>query len=268
MNLYQKIIRRFVMKLSQLGNPKHRMSIKHAHIEGFDILVMANEDVGRQIYSLGSFEPDETVFFRSVITEDDVCFDIGGNVGYFAMLMAQCASRGSVHVFEPIPLNAAIIRTNANINDFEHVTVNNVAVGDKSGSIKFTVAKDSAYSSMHSTGRVADSKVIDVPMITLDEYANEHGIDKINLIKIDVEGAEELVARGAVEILTNPERRPATILMELFDENLQPFGTDVNSIVNLLIKYGYKANVLANGTKLTPYSPDMANRYYNIIFIA
>lgn len=268
MSVITKVIRRLVMKLTELSISKSRREIRHAHIEGFQMLVFANEDVGRLIYNIGSFEPKETAFFKSIIQSHFVCLDIGGNVGYFTMLMAKYATQGVVHVFEPIAINAAIIRTNAELNEFANVTVNNVAVGDKPGIVKFTIASDSAYSSMHSTKRRPDSKVIDVPIITLDEYLLNNKIAKIDLMKVDVEGAEEMVVRGAQILLSDPSRRPSTILIELYNENLVQFGTDVTNVIQRMLGYGYTAHVLVNGQRLKPYSQDMANRHYNIIFIA
>jgi FkbM family methyltransferase len=267
MNIVRKVWRRGMMLGSQFRAPKGKRLLRHVDVRGFEMLVFVNEDVGRQIWMFGSYEPDETNYFNSIIKADDVCFDVGGNVGYFSLLMSKAASKGTVHVFEPIPMNAALVKTNAELNGLRNVTINNVAVGSEEGMANFSVSIDSAYSSMRATGRIAEAQSIDVPLITLDKYIERSGIERVDIMKVDVEGAEDMVLVGGAALLSDPIRRPRMVLLELFDENLVPFGTNVGTIVDRMIAFGYSANVLADGGgMLVPYYPDMANKYYNIIF--
>jgi FkbM family methyltransferase len=267
MNIVRKAWRRGMMLGSQFWAPKGKRLIRHVAVQDFEMLVFVNEDVGRQIWLFETYEPDETRFFRDSIKPDDICFDVGGNVGYFALLMSKLAVDGTVHVFEPIPMNAALVKANAELNAFTNVTVNNVAVGSEEGIANFSVSIDSAYSSMRATGRIAEAQSIDVPLVTLDKYIERSGINRIDIMKVDVEGAEDMVLVGGTALLSDPARRPRMVLLELFDENLVPFGTNVAIIVDRMIGFGYEAHVLADGGgHLIPYQSEMANRYYNIIF--
>jgi FkbM family methyltransferase len=255
------------MFLSRAIMPKGLRKIRNVRLKDFELLAFTNEDVGRQIWLFKSFEPDETHFFSNIIKADDTCFDVGGNVGFFSLLMAKHAHQGKVHVFEPIPLNAAMIRTNAKLNSFGNVTINNVAVGSGEGTVNFSVSIDSAFSSMRATGRIAEAQSIDVPLITLDKYVERSALSRVDIMKVDVEGAEDMVLVGGSALLSDPARRPRMVLLELFDENLIPFGTSVGTIVERMIAFGYSANVLGHGGRhLIPYQSEMANRYYNIIF--
>ncbi len=267
MNIVSKIWRRGLMLVSQMIAPKSRRRLRHVDVGGFEMLVFSNEDVGRQIWLFGSYEPDETRYFKNVIKPEDICFDVGGNIGFFSLLMSKTAIQGSVHVFEPIPLNAAVVQTNVDLNMLQNVTVNNVAVGTEEGTANFSVSVDSAYSSMRATGRIAEAQSIDVPLITLDKYIERGAIPRVDIMKVDVEGAEDMVLIGATGLLSDPARRPRMVLLELFDENLVPFGTNVATIVDRMIGFGYGANVLSDGGGgLIKYEPNMANKYYNIIF--
>ncbi len=268
MNIFRKAGRKLLQVASTVIVPRRSRRLKHVSGPGYEMLVFANEDVGRQIWLFGSYEPDETAFFRDFIKPDDVCMDVGGNVGFFSVLMGQSASSGKVHVFEPIPLNASLVRANCDLNSLTNVAVNNVAVGASEGTVQFSVSVDSAYSSMHATGRLAQERVIDVPVITLDSYVSGSGIPRVDIMKVDVEGAEDLVVSGAVRLLSNPAARPRMVLLELFDGNLQPFATSVGSVIRRMESLGYAAHVLADGGgSLIPYNPDMANLRYNIIFL-
>jgi FkbM family methyltransferase len=267
MNLAQKVYRRARLEYSRIRQPKDRRHIRHVTLGRFDLLVFANEDVGREIWQFGRYEDDESNFFALTIKPDDICFDVGGNIGFFSMLMASCATAGSVHVFEPIAFNASMITTNQHLNGFANVVVNNVAVGDETGSVTFSVSVDSAYSSMHATGRQVEARSISVPILRLDDYCADHAITRVDIMKVDVEGAEAMVIAGAKGLLTDPARRPRMVLLELFDLNLVQFGTTVTAIIADMVAMGYQAGVLASGgTRVAPYTPSMANRYPNIIF--
>jgi len=260
-----KIFKRVCLMGSILFIKRGRRSIRHVILADFDLLVAANEDVGRNILLFRNFEPEEAAFFRKEIQPTDICFDIGGNVGFFTMLMAARAKHGAVHVFEPIPFNAALIQTNALLNEFKNVFVRNFAVGSSSGTAQFSIAVDSAYSSMRSTGRRREESSIAVPVITLDHYVTKYDVGRVDILKVDVEGAEGMVVSGAMGILSNRAIRPRMILLELFEVNLRPFETDVQTIVNEMINHGYSASALI-GQKLEPLNVGMINKFHNIIF--
>ena len=255
------------MSASKLFIGRDKRQIRHVFLKDFQILVAANEDVGRQIMLFKDFEPEDSKFFRDAIRPTDICFDVGGNVGFFAMLMASRASQGKVHVFEPIPLNAALIRTNAELNGFTNISVQNVAVGDAEGTVQFSISVDSAYSSMKATGRSNEERALDVPLRTLDAYIAEAGVPRVDIMKVDVEGAEGLVIGGASRLLADKDRRPRLVLLELFDENLQPFDTSVEQILKKMTEIGYSA-FINNKNYLVPFDINMSDKFYNIIFTA
>jgi FkbM family methyltransferase len=250
---------------SRIRIPKGRRAVRQVTIHGFEMLVLANEDVGRHLMLFHDYEPEETAFFQKSLRPDDICLDVGGNVGYFSMIMGLCAGQGQIHVFEPIPLNAALVRVNAELNALHHLTVNNVAV--EKGTTQFSIAMDSAYSSMHATGRVAEERSISVPIVSLDDYVAEHSLPRVDILKVDVEGAEGLVVGGAARLLSG-NTRPRLILLELFDENLSPFGTSVQALIDRMVAMDYRPKVLDRSKSLKDYEPAMANKIYNIFFVA
>lgn len=255
-------------RISKLILPRSRRKIKYVASGGRDMLVFANEDVGRLVWLFGIFEEDETKLFQNMVMPTDICIDVGGNVGYFSLLFAECASQGEVHVFEPIPLNAALIATNARLNEFSTIRLNECALSDHEGKTEFTVSVDSAYSSMRDTGSVAASKSISVNLSTLDRYCEDKKLPRVDILKVDVEGAEGLVLGGAANLLIDIHRRPRLIMLELFDHNLAPFGISVATIISKMAEFGYNPFVVATGgTRLIPFQPQMTNKIYNIFFV-
>ncbi len=257
-----RAVQRVRTDLSRWRVPPGRPHIIHTRAPGFEMLVRADEDVGRAIHFAGAFEAAESEYLRSIVAADATCVDVGANIGYFTLLMAQCAPRGVVHAFEPLPLNVALIAASAALNRFDNIRVNRSAVGDSIGEIDFAEASDSAYSSMHDTGRKAVGGRSTVPLTTLDAYL---GDDPVDVLKVDVEGAEALVVAGAAATLADPRRRPTTILIELFQPNLDVFGARLVDVVTNLTGHGYRAAVLGSDGRLADYDP-ATSQQYNLVF--
>ena len=267
MSRLDRFAQRLRSQASRISVPEGRVRIIHTRTQGFDLLVRANEDVGRAIHFARSFEPHETAFMRAVLRPDSVCLDVGANVGYFTMLMASVATRGTVHAFEPLPLNAALITASAALNGFRNIVLTTAAVGTTPGTVEFVEAVDSAYSSIHDTGRKGVGRRFEVPVVTLDAHVAAHALGPVDVLKVDVEGAEGLVVGGAARLLADPARRPATILIELFQPNLDGFSTSVGAIVETLLGHGYVASVLDRDGRQRSYDP-AADNQYNLIFSA
>ena len=263
LNKYKK----FIYKLSKFIYPENIHNIKHAHINGYNLLVFANEDVGRQIYYLGFYEIAETNYFNKHIESDFICMDIGGNIGYFSMLMAKNAKAGCVHIFEPIELNASLLKVSAELNQYKNLTLNQCAVGDEDGEVLFSQSLDSAYSSIIDTNRKVLDKVYSVPLVKLDSYIEQVGLPRVDVLKVDVEGAEEMVILGASKLLNDLNRRPKFILMELYDGNLNAFNSSVDSVIAKMNQFEYDPFVIDNNSLIRPFSIEMKANYYNVLFI-
>jgi FkbM family methyltransferase len=261
--LFQRAGQQLRDRMSYWLVPSGRTHIMHSRQPGFDLLVRADEDVGRQIHFMRSFEEREAAFMRSIIAPDATCFDVGANVGYFSLLMASCATAGQVHAFDPLALNVALIGASAALNRFENIRVNRCAVGDRIGEVEFSEASDSAYSSMLDTGRKAVERSFRVPMTTIDAYRAEQGIGRIDVLKVDVEGAEAMVIEGARATLADSAVRPATILIELYEPNLASFGASAAGVTEVLAGLGYAPHSLGLDG-LVPYVPSATD--YNIVF--
>lgn len=138
------------------------------------------------------------------------CFvDVGANMGYFSLLWAAFAPAGKVFAFEPSPRNVQLLANNVALNGFaDRVTVVPKAAGHQPGSIRFDIGP----SEQTGWGRIANGEcgsAIEVPLVRLDE---ELGDREIAVLKIDTEGADALVIKGAEALLKR--QRIATIFFE------------------------------------------------------
>jgi len=124
-----------------------------------------------------------------------VAFDIGANVGYYARLMARYADH--VYAFEPDMDNFRILEENCKRHS--NITSFNMAVCDREGTADFFKVADSAM--RHSLIDEGNTERFSVPCTTLDAFTKECNITGVSLIKMDVEGAEQMVFAGMRELL-------------------------------------------------------------------
>ena len=252
-------------RLINLYYPSNKTKIVHTSLNGVEMLVRANEDVGNGIINK-SFEVEELNFILNWLKEDAVFFDVGANTGLFSLLAAAKSSKIQVHAFDPIKLNTTLLEASIEINSLSNITVNQTCVGDYDGVVEFSVSSDSAYSSIKDSGRKCEYKKVNLPIITLDTYIKCNSITKIDFMKIDVEGAEMMVIEGANAAFHN-NLKPKLMMIELFDKNLIAFNTSVKEAVIFVEKLGYKALILSED-KLVAFDNDVhANKNYNIFFL-
>ncbi len=145
-----------------------------------------------------------------------VFYDVGANLGFFALLGAHMTGPdGRVLAFEPAPDNAAAIRHNAEVNGLLNVEVVEKAVAAAAGEGRLQVVDDQSWSKLEEYGaHPGTERVLDVPVIALDEEISAGALPPPDVVKIDVEGAEIAVLEGMARTLA--EHRPA-IICELHD---------------------------------------------------
>jgi len=139
------------------------------------------------------FEDQFASLCRRYVPPDAVCVDIGANIGITSLILSDCASRGRVLAVEPSPAAYKALMANVSENDVGNVTLLQCAVGDNVGLAKFVEA--SAY------GFVSD-RGIEVEITTLEALMTRGKLDRLDFLKIDVEGYEPVILRAAVDVLT------------------------------------------------------------------
>lgn len=165
-----------------------------------------------------------------------IVFDVGGFRGITSQWFSRVARE--VFVFEPMPESAESIRSALKVRDITNVSVHELALSDKVGTSDFHIYASRGHNSL---GRVKTSskyvRSIQVPMTTLDEFAKAHRIDRIDFLKIDVEGFELEVLNGAKNLLA--AKRIGAILFEANRPVLKSIGKTAMPIYELLTSYSY-----------------------------
>jgi FkbM family methyltransferase len=143
----------------------------------------------------GSYEPEQTALFERWIGAGSTVLDVGAHVGYYTVLASVLAGpRGRVLAFEPNPRNHGFLARHVAINRCANVELVQAAVSDTAGTARFDFGTGSG------TGHLAPGGALEVRTVRLDEVCRERGITPA-AVKIDVEGAELQVLRGAEQTL-------------------------------------------------------------------
>lgn len=151
---------------------------------------------------------DSSVFFTrygidKLTTLDSVrnkhIIDAGGYVGDTALLFSSYTDK-NIHVFEASPSNMDIIRETIRLNHLDNIVPVSKALGEKSGTATFSLGECNSCNSLVERPGYNYPDHIEVPVVTLDDYVRENDLE-VGLIKVDIEGGEQLLLRGAVETI-------------------------------------------------------------------
>lgn len=187
------------------------------------------------------FEADVCDFVRRYLRPGMVFFDVGANIGQYTLLAAKrVGGTGSVHSFEPAPLECFKLRRNVNLNGFENVVINQTAVCDTDGDVQLQICGHGlgVYNSIGRPLASGNSATVDVPSVALDTYAQSSAIGKIDLLKLDIEGAELAAITGASKLLSSQDA-PA-IICEFSDQTASGMGHSTKDLRYLLEQFGYR----------------------------
>ncbi len=154
---------------------------------------------------LGSYEQEKQRLFAQTVTEGSVVFDIGANVGFYTLLASVLAGpKGHVYAFEPLPRNLEYLKEHLRLNQIENVTMIEAAVADRNGVTLFNEGANSAMGHLSADGK------LEVEVVALDDLISQGKIQPPDFMKLDVEGGELLVLRGAK--ITLPASEPDIFL--------------------------------------------------------
>ncbi|MGD0085397.1 MAG: FkbM family methyltransferase [Acidimicrobiales bacterium] len=200
-------------------------------------------DLSRCIYVSGVFEPNETSFLASWLAPGMVVIDIGANEGVYTVLAAKLVGpAGRVVAVEPSPRERARLQRNIELNRLgDVVTVRPEGLLAEAGTESLRLA-DRSHTGQNTFGQPIYAQVhvteeIEVPVTTLDALCTELALDRVDLVKVDVEGAELAVLTGGVTTLA--KLRPL-VLLELQEASLRFQGASAAEVLALLAEHRYE----------------------------
>jgi FkbM family methyltransferase len=211
----------------------------------------------------GSFEFRDQAFLWSFLREGDIFLDIGAHCGLFSALASQIVGeRGQILAFEPNPEILPFLMANT---ERDKVDIHAIALSDNIGEATLWQggSSDTALSSI--AYELSNSKHSTVKTQTLDNLLATIDLGPITLAKVDVEGSELKLFRGAKETLKR--KSVLAFVVEFTEENMRKSGYSALELASQLIEYGYRPYKLATeAADLIPFDVQESTEYENISF--
>lgn len=221
--------------LSDLDRPEicvDRWKDFKINIDAFDSAIK------KQIYFQGYFEWAETRFLRRSLKPGDVFVDVGANIGWHSLVAAsRVGAAGRVHAFEPVSSTFDELASNIALNHFDQVVMHKFGLSDCDGVVDIFGNKDSdsgGNSLIHGEGYSILEKI---RIRRGEDVLTELGVDRIDLLKVDVEGAEIMVLRGLQRFFD--EGRIRAMLLEINPIHLHAAKSSPQEIFDFVVAQGF-----------------------------
>lgn len=214
------------------------------------------------------FESAEVNFVRRFLKPGMVVLDIGAHHGLYTLLASKrVGPKGKVIAFEPSPRERKRLSRNVLLNFCANVRIQPFALGsERSRAELFLVdGGEDGCNSLRPPVVSSGTHPVQVEVYRFDDVAPKLGVTRVDFIKLDVEGAELGVLRGALGLLRSAAR--PVLLVEVYDIRTQPWGYRAREIVEFLAGYGYRwFELLADGA-VRPVLPDLPVYDANLVAV-
>lgn len=201
------------------------------------------------------FDCEGVEFIWNYLSDGDTFIDVGANIGHLTLIGAKKVRQGQVISIEPHPEIFRFLNSNIKLNKFKNVRVYNLAIGDKNGKLNFSDIKSDDQNFITEDGSIK------VDIKRLDDLFEG---DKVDLLKIDVEGYELFVLLGALNVLS----KTVAVYFESYKTNFERYNYHTSDILNLLKKYNFKIFKFVVDNKLVEIDCDyVSEKCENLVAI-
>jgi FkbM family methyltransferase len=200
----------------------------------------------------GTYERKYADFFCSVIKKGNVVVDAGAYIGYFSLLASsRVGAKGRVYSFEPIPRNFGRLMRNVEANKAKNVRAYNLGLSDREETLSFSVPREfpaqsslaGAWSEITKGAKLTKDKV-KAKLTAFDRFGKDAGLNQVDVVKIDVDGAELKVLRGMKNTLANSS--DIWLFLEVAPPLVRLLDGSIPELARLLVKCGFKTAYLVD----------------------
>lgn len=225
------------------------------------------DHIQRQMYFFGLYEPVESYLFTRLLDPGMTVIDAGANIGQYTMLASTgTGPEGAVHSFEPVPTSFERLQHHVIDNALTNVHLNCAALWSEPTTLRLGLAGEVSHNSgTYSIGVENPLTAVKSPALRLDDYAAEHGLDRVGLIKMDIEGAELFALHGMTRLL---RRDRPTLLVEINRAACKRLGYSPESIWDFLVGgLGYRAWAIGHSSHVCYRLTSVTNiELLNVLF--
>ena len=219
----------------------------------FQLYVRLNDHfIGASIAEQKIYEVHVTQTVRELLQPGCTFLDIGANIGYFSMLAASCLqNKGRIIAFEPVEQNRELFNLSVQANEFQNIDLYPYAVSDREQTFALDIGGRNSNSRIISAEQGALNKPV-VTAVPLDNFL--HDLTALDVVKIDIEGAEPLAIQGMRALI---EKFQPHIITEFSPEMItQTSQVEPVTYLNLLVELGYTLQIITDsGQKSEALNP-------------
>jgi FkbM family methyltransferase len=196
----------------------------------------------REACLTGRYEPQETAILRHVLAPGMTFVDVGANWGYFTLVGAHLVGpAGRVVGVEADPRACRTVQSNLERNGHAHVVLHNVAASDATGTLQLHPyeprAGETGNFGLGRAQNAAGGRTFEIPARTLDDVLDDDRVERVDLLKMDIEGGEASALAGLDRRLT--AGRVDRVLLEIHPHQLRELGSSVDAVVAHLRRRGF-----------------------------
>lgn len=234
------VLSSFIASSSMASRETHLVVLK----SGERVFVSYSDYIGRMVYYFGDLDPLITNFIRANVQTGNTVLDVGANIGVVTLPAARWVGHsGRVIAFEPNPSAVSLLKRSVARNGFHNVTVHEVGLSDEDRAAVLRVPPGHAgCASVRDSGEGVQCR-----LVPLDALELGHGCETVRLMKIDVEGHELKVLRGAANFF---DRAPPELVLFESHASKGPFWA--RDEVRFLADLGYGIHALHRGPGRRP----------------
>jgi len=246
--------------------------VQFTNKDGITFDLDVHECVQKAIFCFHYFEPADVAGFRTFIKPNGVVFDVGANIGQYSLLASKLMGQtGKIYAFEPSLDIQSKLKRNIALNNFRNIEVVPCAVAASSGVMKFYSANEVANQGVGSLmpvqeyrSNIRSNEGVDVDVVSLDDFCETRNIGRVDVLKIDVEGFDLEVLKGAKKLMKN---NPDLVIMsEVEPMNLEQLGVTAKDFYNFMEAQDFHAWYAEKGGELKRLKGDSPPYHPNVFF--
>lgn len=221
-------------------------------IDNFDgsvkMMIDRSRSMGSAIYWTGFHEFREFLFLHKFLKPEMVVVDVGANQGEYALFSAKRVTKGKVIAFEPLPSILKVLYENIRLNNFTNIQVFPGGLSDVEGSLKIHEIEDEheGLATIYPGERKSRSS-FDIKLRTLDDVVREESVERIDFVKIDIEGGELKALVGSQQSI---QKHKPVFMVEINEVTYRSAGYTVDDIDSFFKKNSYQAWSIGKGGRL------------------
>jgi FkbM family methyltransferase len=225
-----------------------------------------NSPVWQQLFYLGDYERDVRTFLEREVNSESIVFDVGACIGVHALPLATKAKK--IYAFDALRGNFEVLSQNVRNNGLQNVTLVYAAISDTAGTIRIPVP---GFAGGNYSLASASEQSTEIEAITIDGFCADHGIEKIDLMKMDIEGSEARALRGARNMFLARAIRKTVI--EFNPYWLRKMGSSPDELYDLFVEYELAVYELTSFGSPRRISRSQcmvkaADSYFNLVLVA